>query len=193
MGIDGSGKTTLAKDVSQWLTAHGVPSDYFLNPGGRVAIDRFARRLGRADGRDLLGKRLFTAVEVSTRWLAIARGLSVSWLTGRTAVMDRYSFCEYATLRARGERGERWVRRFYRMFPAPDATFFAMVPPQVAHERIAARGYDWESVAYLSALDYGYRSLPEFTTFQMLDADAPLEEVKRRLRAAVGRAAAAFI
>ena len=192
VGIDGSGKTTLAKDVARWLTAHGVPSDYFLNPGGRVAIDRFARRLGRTDGRALLGRRLFAAVEAGTRWLAIAKALLLSRLTGRLAVMDRYSFCEYASLRARGEPGEGWVRRFYRLFPNPDATFFALVPPEVAHQRIAVRGYDWESVAYLSALDSAYRSLPEFAGFEMLDADAPLEEVKRRLRAAVGRAAAAL-
>lgn len=192
MGIDGSGKTTLATDVSQWLTAQGVPSAYFLNPGGRVAIDRFARRLGRADGRALLGRRLFAAVEASTRWLAIAKGLLLSRLTGRLAVMDRYSFCEYATLRARAEPGERWARRFYRIFPEPDVTFFAAVPPAVAQQRIADRGYDWESVEYLSALDGAYRSLPEFAGFEILDADAPLEEVKRRLRAAVGRAAAAF-
>jgi dTMP kinase len=174
------------------LASEGISAQYFLNPGGRVSIDRFARRLGRADGRALLGKRVFAAIEASTRWLAIAKGLSISWVTGRVAVMDRYSYCEYATLRARGEPGERWARRVYRLFPAPDATFFAMVRPQVAHERVAARGYDWESVAYLSALDYAYRSLPEFTTFHVLDADAPLEEVKRRLRAAVGRAAATF-
>jgi dTMP kinase len=191
VGIDGSGKTTLATDLSQWLTAQGTQAEYFLNPGGRVAIDRFARRLGRADGRELLGRRLFAAVEASIRWLAIAKGLLLSWLTGRMAVMDRYSYCEYATLRARGEPGERWARRFYRVFPEPDATFIALVPPQVAHQRIADRGYDWESVEYLSALDNAYRGLPEFPGFEPIDADAPLEEVKRRLRAAVGRAAAA--
>jgi dTMP kinase len=192
VGIDGSGKTTVAKDVSQWLTAQGVPAEYFENPGGRVAIDRFARRLGRADGRALLGRRLFAAVEAGVRWLAIARGLTLSWLRGRVAVMDRYSFCEYAVLRARKEPGERWARRFYRVFPHPDATFFAEVTPAIAQQRIADRGYDWESVEYLSALDSAYRSLPEFGGFEMLDADPPLEEVKRRLRAAVGRAAAAL-
>jgi dTMP kinase len=190
VGIDGSGKTTLAKDLSQWLTAHGVPNKYFENPGGRLAIDRFARRLGRADGRALLGPRLFAAAEAGTRWLAIARGLLVSRVTGRMAVMDRYSFCEFAVLRARGEPGEGWVRRFYGCFPKPDATFFILVPPEVAQQRIAIRGYDRESVAYLSALDSAYRSLPEFAGFELLDADAPLEEAKRRLRAAVGRAAA---
>lgn len=190
VGIDGSGKTTLAKDVSQWLTAHGVPAHYSENPGGRLAIDRFAHRLGRADGRRLLGRRLFAAVEAVVRWLAIARGLLVSRVTGRLAVMDRYSYCQYVVMRARKDAGEGWVRRCYRVFPEPDATFFVSVPPRTAQQRIDARGYDREPLEYLSALDNAYRGLPEFGTFQVIDADAPLEVVKGRLRDAAGRAAA---
>jgi dTMP kinase len=61
------------------------------------------------------------------------------------------------------------------------------VPPQEAKARIDVRGYDTESVTYLSALDHGYRTLPEFPTFVRIDGDAPLDVVSGRLREAVSR------
>lgn len=185
VGIDGSGKTTLAMDLTRWLDANGIPAEYSENPGGRLAIDRFARRLGRGDARRLLGRRLFAVVESCVRWLAIARGLLLARLKGRLAVMDRYSCCQVVVMRAREDPGMRWVRRFYGVFPDPDATFFMMVPPETAKHRIDARGYDSEPLSYLSALDYAYRTLPEFREFIIVDADAPLEVVQQRLRDAV--------
>lgn len=185
VGIDGVGKTTLAKDLARWLAARSVPAKYSENPGGRVAIDRIARRLGRANGIALLGRRGFLAVEVSVRWLAIARALLVSRLTRRIAVMDRYSVCQYVVMRARGDGGEWLVRALYAVFPEPDLVCFITVPPEVAKARIEARGYDSEELSYLYSLDSAYRTLPEFKKFEIVDADAPPEVVAARLRETV--------
>lgn len=185
VGIDGVGKTTLAKGLARSMTDEGVPAEYFLNPGGRVAIDRFARRLGRDNGIELLGRYGFLAVEIATRWLALARALLGTWFRGTTAVMDRYSFCEYVVIRARGDRGERLARACYALFPRPDVVCFITTPPEVAKQRVEARGYDSESLAYLYALDSAYRTLPEFKDFEVVDADAPPDVVAARLRKTV--------
>ncbi|WP_241842399.1 thymidylate kinase [Pseudofrankia sp. BMG5.36] len=103
MGVDGSGKSTAAKWLARELTASGTAARYFENGGGRPLIDALARRLGRQDGRQLLGRRGYLAVEASIRWVAIARALTISTLTRRVAVMDRYSYCQYAIMRARGD------------------------------------------------------------------------------------------
>jgi dTMP kinase len=180
VGIDGSGKTTLGKELARWLAAQGVPAEYSENPGGRVAIDRIARRLGRRDGIDLLGRYPFLAVETAVRWLAIARGLLLARWRGRVAVMDRYSYCQLVVMRARGDRGESLVRCLYSVFPRPDLVIFLRVPPETAKKRIDARGYDREPVDYLSALDRAYRTLPEFPTFREVDGDAPVDVVAAR-------------
>lgn len=185
VGIDGAGKTTQAKALARWLNDSGVPAEYFENPGGRVAIDRFARRLGRRNGVDLLGRHGFLAAEMATRWLAIARGLTITWFKGSTAVMDRYSYCEFVVIRARRDPGERLARAFYSVFPRPDLVCFMTVPPEVAQERIESRGYDTESLAYLRSLDTAYRSLPESRGFEVVDADAPPDVVAARLRKTV--------
>jgi dTMP kinase len=105
VGVDGSGKTTAARRLAQELTAAGTPAHYFENGGGRPIIDALAHRLGRRDGRHLLGNRGYLGVEVTIRWLAITRAVALSTLTRRVAVMDRYTYCQYAIMRARGDSG----------------------------------------------------------------------------------------
>lgn len=105
VGVDGSGKTTAARRLAQELTAGGTPARYFENGGGRPVIDALAHRLGRRDGRHLLGPRRYLAIEATIRWVAMARALVLSTLTRRVAVMDRYTYCQYAIMRARGDTG----------------------------------------------------------------------------------------
>jgi dTMP kinase len=102
-------------------------------------------------------------VESVLRWLAILRTLLCRAVTGETVVMDRYAVCQYASLRARGAHpaAERTARLAYRLFPRPDVTFLLTVDPATAHDRIEARGYDSETMAYLGAAAAAYRSLPE--------------------------------
>jgi thymidylate kinase len=182
VGIDGAGKTTQAHQLADWLTAHGYPADYRQNAGGRRYFGRLARRVGRRDALDLLGRRLLILVESVLRWLAIARSLRRSRRAGRIAVMDRYAVCEYASIRAHLGSRERLARLFYRLFPAPDITFYLALPPAEAHRRVEARGTDEEDPHYLRVLDAAYRALPEAADYVMIDATASPDQVHRSLR-----------
>jgi dTMP kinase len=186
VGIDGAGKTTHAKWLVEWLASYGVAATYYANPGGRRMLGRLARRLGRADAVDLLGRRGFVVIEALLRWLGIARGVLGSRVSGRVAVMDRYSYCQYAMMRARGDRGERLARALYSVFPRPDAVCFLAVAPARAHERVTSRGTDSEELSYLASADAAYRSLPEAASFTVVDADGSPEEVRAALRDVVG-------
>jgi dTMP kinase len=186
VGIDGAGKTTQAKMLAEWLTTCGVASGYFANPGGRRFLGRLAQRFGRADAVDLLGRRGFLAVEALLRWLNICRAVVSSRLSRRVAVMDRYSFCQYAMMRVRAHRGERLARALYSVFPRPDLVCFLAVTPAEAHRRVERRGTDSESLSYLTASDAALRSLPEFASFTVVDADEPPHRVQAALRKAVG-------
>ncbi|NJP33066.1 dTMP kinase [Micromonospora thermarum] len=196
IGIDGSGKTTQAHRLAEALTAAGHPATYHRNAGGRRFLGRVAQRLGRADAQRLLGRTGLLAAESVLRWLAIAAALLGHLLTGRIAVMDRYSVCQYASIRAHGGRHwERLARLGYRMFPRPQVTFLLSVDPAEAYRRIERRGTDHESMAYLTAADHAYRTLPEYPTFVLVDAGRPADEVARQIRghldgwlAAAGRA-----
>jgi dTMP kinase len=186
VGIDGSGKTTQAHRLADDLAAEGLRAAYRRNAGGRRWFGRLAARLGRGDdAEDLLGRRAMLFVESVLRWLAILRTLLRRALTGEITVMDRYAVCQYASLRARAahpaaERRARWA---YCLFPRPDVTFLLAVDPQVAHDRIEARGYDHESTGYLAAAAAAYRSLPEYDTFVVIDANGTPDEVAAEIRA----------
>jgi dTMP kinase len=181
IGIDGSGKSTQARRLAATLTALGHPADYRQNPGGRRWFGRLARRLGRRDALDLLGGRLLIAIESVLRWLAIARSLIRSRRGDRIVVMDRYTACEYASIRAHLGRRERLARLAFALFPAPDLTFYLAVSPAEAHRRVLARATDTEDPGYLRALDAAYRALPEAAGYLHVDAGASPDEVHRAL------------
>ncbi|MEV4345739.1 dTMP kinase [Actinoplanes sp. NPDC049596] len=187
IGIDGSGKTTQAHRLAEELAAAGRPAVYRRNAGGRHWVGKVAVRLGKRDAEDLIGRRAMLLVESVLRWLAMLRTLLWRALVGGVVVMDRYAYCQYASLRSRGARpaAERRARLAYRLFPKPDVTFLLAVDPAVAQQRIDARGYDHESMAYLTAADAAYRSLPEFPSFVVIDANGTPDEVSAALHAAL--------
>jgi len=182
VGIDGSGKTTQAHRLADDLAAQGFRAAYRRNAGGRRWFGRLAVALGRRDADDLLGRRAMLFVESVLRWLSILRTLLRRTLTGELTVMDRYAFCQYASLRARSA-SERRARMAYRLFPRPDVTFLLAVDPAVAYDRIEARGYDHEEMSYLRAASAAYRSLPEHSEFVVIDANGTPDEVSAALHA----------
>jgi dTMP kinase len=125
-------------------------------------------------------------VETLLRWLNICRAVVWSRLSRRTAVMDRYSYCQYVTMRARVDQGDRLARILYSVFPRPDLVCFLAITPAEAHRRIELRGTDSEPLSYLSAADAAYRSLPEFDSFTVIDAGGSPASVQRDLRRVVG-------
>ncbi|MEH1015033.1 thymidylate kinase [Micromonospora sp. CPCC 206060] len=185
VGIDGTGKTTQARQLARWLCGQGIPASYFENGGGRPVFDRLARVLGRRDGVALFGRRAYPMIEATLRGVGIARALVWSRLTRRTAVMDRYTYCQYAMMRYRGDRGERLVQAAYSWFPRPDLVCFLAAAPDRARDRVLARGIDTEEPDHLQARDRAYRSLPEFGGFVVVDADAELTVVAEALHRAV--------
>ncbi len=143
--------------------------------------NRLARALGRADGVALFGRTCYPALEAAVRAVAMARTVLVTRLTGRTAVLDRWTWCQHVIMTARGDRGRRAVRAAYAIFPRPTVVCFVATSPEVARRRVLARGIDTEELSHLRALDAAYRALPEFGSFVMVDGDGDPDEVAAAL------------
>jgi dTMP kinase len=185
IGIDGSGKTTQAHRLADDLAAEGWRASYRRNAGGRHFVGRIAKSLGREDAEALVGRRAMLVIESVLRWLALVRTLLHRAISRETVVMDRYAFCQFASLRAHQAKpaAERRARLAYHLFPRPDVTFLLAVDPAVAQQRIEARGYDREEMDYLRRADAAYRSLPEFPSFVVIDANGSPDEVAASIKA----------
>lgn len=183
IGIDGSGKTTQAHRLAGELAAAGNRAAYRRNAGGRHWFGRLAPAFGRRDGEDLLGRRGMLVAEAVLRWLSLLRTLLRRLVTREISVMDRYAYCQYASMRVRSAHrsAERRARLAYRLFPRPDLTLYLAVDPVEAYARIEARGTDHEELAYLEAVDAAYRSLPEWPDFVVIDANGTPDEVAARI------------
>lgn len=187
MGVDGAGKTTLARLLVEELGARGVRVSRFHNPAGRRFMGRLAERTGRRSPAELLGRRGRLTVEVLVRVWRISVAVLTSRLLRRTAVMDRYAYCQVALVRARHDPGARIVERLMGVFPEADLVCFLAVDPATAQARILARGEDREELADLVALDAAYRALPAFAAFAVLDAERDPGHVRDELRAVITR------
>ncbi|MEE3917765.1 hypothetical protein V2I01_00520 [Micromonospora sp. BRA006-A] len=133
----------------------------------------------------LFGRTVYPVLEATVRAAAMARTVAVVRLTGRVAVLDRWTWCRDVIMAARGDRGRRVVRAAYAVFPRPAVVCFLATSPEVARRRVAARGIDAEELAHLCALDGAYRALPEFGSFVTLDGDGTPDEVAAALDAVV--------
>jgi thymidylate kinase len=128
-------------------------------------------------------------VESLLRGLAIGRALLCARLRHRVAVMDRYTVCQYASIRAhrrwhwRQGLGERLARAMYRPFPEPDVTFLLDVDPTEAYRRIEARGTDHENLDFLISSSQAYHELPEAKDFVLIDANSEADEVTHAILA----------
>lgn len=140
VGIDGSGKTTLAKTLVAQLRSEGRRVRSFENAGGRPPLNWLARRLGHDDAQKWLGTTRLEAIE--QRFRHVPMRLAATWarLPGeRIAILDRWTVCQYAAMRARGSE-DASARRRYRRLPWPDHVLFLDVSPEQAHARLRQRG-----------------------------------------------------
>jgi dTMP kinase len=182
-GIDGSGKTTVARALVTSVLADGRNALLLNNYAGRRRMSLLAARFGVQ-----LPPRLADAAESTLRvanvLISHARARRFSGLT----VMDRHLHCQLALRVARGLPRGRLLPWLLRKLPAPDLVIHLDIDPQQAHDRIVARGADEESLADLTSLRDAYHSLPGFAGFTVLDAGAPEHEVLAGLKRVIAAA-----
>lgn len=181
-GIDGSGKSTAARELARAVTAQGGRAILLRNPAGRRTMGTWWEILRWAPGlrvQDLLE----TVVRVTNVLLNEARLRRFDGV----AIIDRGLECQLALREARGLPRGAVVPWLQRVLPAPDVVAHLDVPVEVALARIAARGTDVETHAGLAALADGYRRLPGHAHVTLLDAGRAPSDLLDDLLAVIGR------
>lgn len=132
------------------------------------------------------GPRVLDCLETVTRVINVLVNEARLRRFAGVAVLDRGLECQLALREARGLPRGAFLPRLHQFLPAPDVVAHFQLPADVALARVRARATDIESLEDLTALDAGYRSLPEYSTFTLIDADRPTEEVLRDLLVLAG-------
>ncbi|MCD6100314.1 MAG: thymidylate kinase [Candidatus Marinimicrobia bacterium] len=206
IGIDGSGKTTLAKSVVRALSeedsfvyVHSLIEARLLKPFMKLGRWVFAKGKSKEknyrefskEKRSRFSKhrilfpfyKFFLFLDYTPQ---VFRKVTLPILRGKKLVSDRYV---YDTLINMGlnmnydaSRIAKSINAFFRFFPRPDITFLIDVPEEVAF----SRKDDIPDIEYLRERRHIYLALAEIFHMHILDGTKPLgvltQEVLEKMR-----------
>lgn len=181
-GIDGAGKSTAGRGLVDAIIAHG---------GDAVLLTTFSGRRTMTSWWDALGwspnihwqDRVETVIRVVNAIINETRRRRPDCVV----IIDRGLVCQLALREARGLPRGVVLPLFQRLLRAPDVIAFFNLPTDQALARVRARATDVETLTSLSALETGYRNLPEYVNFTPINASQPTEDIVRDLLTITGR------
>lgn len=183
IGIDGSGKTTVAEATLEAARRAGTDALFLRNYAGRRVMSLLGDRLGRR-----LPPRAADLVETALRTVNVLNSHRRARNFRGLVVMDRHLQCQLALRERYGLPRGRFLPWLLRTLPAPDLVIYLDIDPDEAHARILARGTDSERLEDLAALHDAYQALPEFAGFTRIAACGPPDEVLVRVQEAISAA-----
>ena len=167
-GIDGSGKTTVAKEIVRRLKEKGKNATYTKEPFTED-ITGIIQRVGWNDPIAL------------TLLFAADRRIHVKWMEEQnvdTIITDRYI---HSTIAYQSVMGidEKWIRNVNSKFPYPDLVILLDLDPTIASSRIKKGDiFDFpEKRKTLEKVRNKYLELASMEHFLIVNADKPFEEV----------------
>jgi dTMP kinase len=183
-GMDGAGKSTHISNIIQILQAQGHEVISTREPGG-TALGEKLREL-------LLHENMHPETETLLMFAArrehIDRVISPALVRGAYVLSDRFTDATYAyQCGAKGVPAskiqllEQWVQADIQ----PDITLLFDVPVEVSLDRLAtARSpdkFERENAEFFTRIRHAYlqRAIENPARFRVIDANKPLEEVKK--------------
>ncbi len=174
-GIDGSGKTTLARLLKEKLTAKGLDVLLTCEPTN----GKWGKRLRESFNAD---KRLSLEEELDLflkdRREHVETVIKPALLKGSVVICDRYYYSTMAYQGARGMDVKEIASRNQAFAPEPDIVFLLRLNPEMALKRIQEKRGDspnnFEKLEYLKKVDAIFRNMNK-DNFVSIDAAQPLK------------------
>jgi thymidylate kinase len=210
-GIDGSGKTTQARLLVDWLTSRGVQATYTWSRGEVLAFRRIFLSLGRkalgtstreiandqASYREYQSRksRLMGNALVRTLWSVMTYAEHVVQINtdirrgvraGSWVVCDRYQWDTLIDLAVLNRKSSRWLVNGFNMFmwrflPSPPLTFLIDIPAEEAMRRKD----DIPSLEYVQTRRDHYLFLANKDLFKVIDGCRGAADIHREIASIV--------
>jgi dTMP kinase len=184
-GIDGTGKSTQAKRLGDWLASQGrevvLSREPTAGPWGQKVRESAAT--GRLSPEDELQYFL------NDRRQHVEELIAPSLAAGKVVILDRYYFSTMAYQGARGFDPAEIRRKNEEFAPVPDLLLIMDLDVDSALERIGARGdtaNEFEKRENLERCREIFLSLKGESFVRVIDTRGTLDEVAARVREAVG-------
>jgi len=201
-GIEGAGKSTVAKYVADYFAGQGLAVRLTREPGGTPLAER-VRRIVLERGTEQVSAVTETLLMFAARALHVDNVIGPALLAGQWVVCDRFTD---ATRAYQGSgRGvdpvliESLARAVHPQL-VPDCTLLLDLPVAAglarARERVGVAGggggadrFEAEAASFFERVRAGYLALArrEPGRVQVIDAAAPLSEVQRQVAAILAR------
>jgi dTMP kinase len=194
-GIDGSGKSTQARELCTWLEGYGRTVLYVREPGGTDVSERIRSLLldPSADMHPFTEMLLFS----SARAELCRKKIAPCHEAGDMVICDRFFDSTVAYQGGgRGLADPEWLAAFQRRVAAdlvPDRTYLIRVDVDTAARRLAARGgqapaddrMEQAGRSFFERVVATYDALAqaEPDRFRVLDGAAGIDEIQAAIRA----------
>lgn len=181
VGIDGAGKCTAGRLLTQRLNAADHPATFSMNRSGRRSLELWSERHNIHPPVLVL-----ETIETAIRCVNVLISHCRANIGPGILIMGRHLYCQVALRRVRGLRSG-WLLPFLsKMLPLADIVFYFAVPTDIAHARIAGRATDSETLGHLQGFDAAYRGLEDFPAFVVINANLTSEEVVKGMLQELG-------
>jgi dTMP kinase len=177
-GIDGSGKSTISKKVSEKLHTAGYKTIWTFEPTDS-AVGKFVQECIRKQSDPFVTSFTFIADRIQH-----CRRIR-QWLDeGNIVLCDRYAESTYAyqaaQLEAEVKNPLKWLQELSEgRILTPDRTFLFVIEPKSSLARIQHRTelIPFERLAFLEKVHRNYLTVSKGKRFVHLDATKPIDEL----------------
>lgn len=177
-GIDGSGKSTVAKRLQENPELKVFDLLFTREPTRGTLTGTTVEKAIQSDTDQLAELFLFTADHAEH----LAKLVKPSLEAGKSVISDRYSDSRYAyqgvTLRSRLSDPLKWIKNLHKGWTiTPDLTFLFDIKPEISVERCGKRGdcSKFEKIEFLTGVRENFFRLAseEPERFLIIDASLP--------------------
>jgi len=185
-GIDGSGKSTVAKKLQENPEIKKFKPVFTREPTRGTLTGVAVEKAIQSDTDQLAELFLFTADHAEH----LAKLVKPALASGKSVISDRYSDSRYAyqgvTLKNRLENPLEWVKNLHRGWTIiPDLTFLFDIKPEISVERCGRRGDQskFEKIEFLQSVRELFLKLAEENAerFVIIDASQSPESLEKEV------------
>ena len=190
-GIEGAGKSTIARLVCDWLAARSISVRLTREPGGTPLAER-VRQIVLERGEEKLSPVTETLLVFSARAIHVENLIQPTLARGEWVVCDRFTDATRAYQGSGRGVDLAWIDSLAKVVHSglePDCTLLLDLPPAVglgrARQRsgLAADRFEAETEVFFTKVRDGYLELArrEPHRVRVIDAALELEQVKAQV------------